>query len=113
MCNGMCCSMFYIGDDTMETLLKRAAYAEPGTEWNSEISKITNMLIPIYVVKASEFSGNMFTCRHWDKETKLCRDYENRPKMCSDYPYGVHCQWCGDYGPQRKPVALIGERGGE
>ena len=39
----------------------------------------------------------LFTCRHWDTETRLCRAYDERPAMCRDYPYpgGGPCRWCG------------------
>ncbi len=29
----------------------------------------------------------LFTCRHWDTETRLCTVYDQRPDMCRDYPY--------------------------
>lgn len=38
----------------------------------------------------------LFTCRHWDEETRLCTAYESRPSMCSRYPYGSECErGCG------------------
>jgi len=33
----------------------------------------------------------MYSCRHWDAETRLCRAYDERPAMCRDYPYGGPC----------------------
>lgn len=27
-----------------------------------------------------------YTCKHFNKETRLCNDYKNRPLMCSGYP---------------------------
>jgi Fe-S-cluster containining protein len=39
----------------------------------------------------------LYTCRHWDEQTRLCTAYDQRPRMCSDYPYtGRSCErGCG------------------
>lgn len=39
-------------------------------------------------------NSNLWTCRHWDTETRLCTVYESRPGMCRDYPYGAACGGC-------------------
>lgn len=28
----------------------------------------------------------IYTCKHFDKETRMCKQYSKRPKMCSEYP---------------------------
>jgi Fe-S-cluster containining protein len=33
----------------------------------------------------------LYTCRHWDPQTKLCTVYDERPAMCRDYPYDGRC----------------------
>jgi hypothetical protein len=39
---------------------------------------------------------SLYTCRHWDEDTRLCGAYEQRPSMCRDYPYGRPCErGCG------------------
>lgn len=40
----------------------------------------------------AENTPAMYTCRHWDEDTRLCGIYEDRPKMCRDYPYDNPCQ---------------------
>lgn len=37
-------------------------------------------------------AGSIYTCRHWNEQTRLCGAYGDRPKMCADYPYGRQCQ---------------------
>jgi Fe-S-cluster containining protein len=39
-----------------------------------------------------EYSSQaLYTCRHWDTETRLCTQYENRPALCRNYPYRGSC----------------------
>jgi len=39
-----------------------------------------------------------FTCKHFDRETRLCKAYDKRPKMCRDYPEGKCKHGCGING---------------
>lgn len=37
---------------------------------------------------------HLYTCRHWDVDTRLCTIYERRPEMCRDFPYEAGCPHC-------------------
>lgn len=39
--------------------------------------------------------SHQYTCKHYDKKTKLCTIYEIRPRMCRDYPNGHACLFPG------------------
>lgn len=103
-CPGRCCAVFY-------TPLKPIEWMQRATESkNPEAGYIFDMLIPLTYDEAAArwqrlFGGEMpdtvatpdvpgghlYTCRHWDEETRLCGAYETRPAMCSGYPYGHTC----------------------
>ena len=34
----------------------------------------------------NDLGQDWFTCKNWNKETRLCMIYETRPQMCRDYP---------------------------
>ena len=53
--------------------------------------------MPTWAGVAEEPDGHLYTCRHWDEETRLCGAYEMRPPMCADYPYGGECSHGCDY----------------
>lgn len=36
--------------------------------------------------------GWVFTCAHFDAQTRGCNIYQTRPIMCRDYPYGRKCE---------------------
>lgn len=105
-CAGACCSVFPMRAETLARLRKKPSGFTDGPY-------ILDMLIPLTRRQALRRSrrlgypdppryGNhkggrkspllLFTCRHWDEETRLCTDYANRPKMCSEYPYGNPCE---------------------
>jgi len=43
-------------------------------------------------------SQPLYTCRHWDTDTRLCSVYDQRPSLCADFPYGESCHHKGcDY----------------
>lgn len=42
---------------------------------------------------------NVFSCRHFDPDTRLCTNWENRPPTCRDFPrYGL---------PKVHPIAVL------
>lgn len=53
-----------------------------------------------------KWNRRLYTCRHWDEETRLCGDYANRPKMCSAYPYGNACERACGYEVPKEENAL-------
>lgn len=101
-CAGACCSVFPMHKDFPMFTRKTPATGDQ--------AYILDMLIPLtrrQAVARSRRLGypdppkygpkyGLFTCKHWNEETRLCGDYENRPKMCADYPYGRACErGCG------------------
>jgi Fe-S-cluster containining protein len=77
---------------------------------------IADMVIPLTLDQANErlerfgagreyepaAEGHVYTCRHFDDETRLCTIYERRPEMCRDYPYAQDggCEYdCGYCSP--------------
>ena len=54
----------------------------------------------------------LFTCRHWNEETRLCGAYEDRPDMCRDYPYsGRDCERGCSYKLSEEDERVIKARG--
>jgi Fe-S-cluster containining protein len=37
----------------------------------------------------------VWSCRYWNRETRLCTIYAQRPLMCRTYPDGYACRFCG------------------
>jgi Fe-S-cluster containining protein len=35
----------------------------------------------------------IYTCKHWDKTTRLCTVYDQRPNLCRAYPNNKPCEW--------------------
>lgn len=106
-CGGFCCERFRIrkpgtNDKSMSLaeILKEAASARP---WEKEeLDKLSTMLI---FLDHSYLNGNgemdhkpsfWFTCKHFDKETRLCKTYETRPSLCRNHGpvqcYYTKCQ---------------------
>lgn len=95
-CQGACCAVFPLSTP-YDRLRDRWPYFTDGDQ-------ILDMVEPIDLVSALErcidlgietFHARpgrpLYTCRHWDTETRLCGIYEQRPAMCRDYPYGHPC----------------------
>lgn len=106
-CDGRCCAVFPLswevaGPDGI------AAWYDPGGDPLTERQFIADMLVPLNRHEAIErwtdlglgalprwieYSPQpLYTCRHWDTETRLCTAYEQRPWMCRSYPYRGACQ---------------------
>jgi Fe-S-cluster containining protein len=91
---------------------------------SSDNAYIADMLISLTQGEADERSDRLgyariepspgqalFTCRHWDEETRLCGAYDTRPGMCSKYPYGSPCErGCGYELSAEDMVAFYGEK---
>lgn len=104
-CDGRCCAVFplswgVMGEDGIATWLDEGHTTE-------ERAFIADMLIPLNKIEATQRWADMgyteplalleddrplWTCRHWNTETRLCDAYEQRPKhLCADFPYGDAC----------------------
>ena len=101
-CDGQCCAVFSMSQ--AQTMFRAKG------KLRAEAEYALDMLIPLTRRQALARTRrlgypdppkyppeyNLFTCKHWDEETRLCGDYENRPAMCRDYPYGRTCdRGCG------------------
>ena len=73
------------------------------------------MVIPLGRHLSSPVSGQQFneptelwTCKHFDRESRRCGNYDGRPDMCRKYPSAAceykDCSWVG----HRTPPALSG-----
>lgn len=100
-CLGRCCEQFHLSGYNEEIrqsdLLSEA--------WGGEKHTVAVMLRPLFEVhyynKGRASSEQFYTCRHFDKVSRLCTNYENRPDMCRRYPdYGKchHCIGCSHQG---------------
>lgn len=97
-CRGACCALFPLA---------------PPADWDEtpERRYIRDMLIPLTEEEAVARYARLgygdrlpweparlgpeqtlWTCRHWDEQTRLCTAYEARPRMCRDYPYTGACE---------------------
>lgn len=97
-CAGACCAVFPL-------------HLTSGLGAVDDLLYILSMLVPLTREQAAERYArlgygelidygpdyDLFTCRHWDEQTRLCTAYDQRPAMCRDYPYeGRSCErGCG------------------
>lgn len=106
-CSGKCCAVF-----TYSTPLEKL---RENPEKYRDGKFLADMLIELTpeeaMARAERFDIPMapptkpvYTCRHWDEETRLCGVYEERPRMCRDYPYARACDHdeCCQYRPPYK-----------
>ena len=91
ICNGDCCSRFFLPLPPEEMWKKYQEFIMSGIEKFEDIAIIGPMLIPI---EPDKEKGWWYTCKHWNTESKLCEIYEKRPRMCALYPYGDECTYC-------------------
>ncbi len=97
-CSGDCCQNIKIVGFTQGDL--RAAYIawlNGASEFHGETGTFPVMqdiflLYPMLRPKGLDSDVNqVFTCKHFDLETKLCTIYEIRPTMCRMYPNNKKC----------------------
>ncbi len=102
-CPGGCCAVFGLRSDLDEVRREASQTVDGAT--------LADMLVPLTReegrARHERFIGgvwrhehlpdiHLFTCRHWDSDTRLCTIYERRPQMCRDFPYEGECPNC-DY----------------
>lgn len=117
-CAGACCAVFPLDACQADRILK---YGEASNI--TDAVYIADMIIPLTRDEAvaryarlgygelptawkDDGQHSLWTCRHWDEETRLCGAYEARPVMCKGYPYGATCErGCGyEHDPDPSPV---------
>ncbi len=107
-CTGACCTRFaFTGKGTTPEEIV-GFIRENGRDG----AQIADMILPLYpLIPGAEYpTGNVvlekpvgggwvFTCKHFNLETRDCGIYESRPEMCREYPYrspcehGERCTW--------------------
>lgn len=100
-CTGQCCEAFTIQGKTLQEVKEKYEEALKNNsndkQYIKDLFRIQDMLIdlgkhlthpihPEIKIKTQE-PVTFFTCKYFNKETRLCTDYDNRPKMCKDYPF--------------------------
>lgn len=91
-CTGECCQHFTLRSDF-----------KTNPPDNAEGAFIASMIVHIKEsVVIDKKAKSVWTCKHYDTETKLCGIYDDpcRPKMCSGFPYDGICGMCGVVGPE-------------
>jgi Fe-S-cluster containining protein len=99
-CTGKCCAAFHL--PSYDRLMEDPLRIEDGME-------IVTMILPLSIEEAKAVQEEegldfglkdpLFTCRWWNKETRLCMNYDHRPRMCQNYPYENECSHgCGFCG---------------
>lgn len=125
-CDGRCCSVFVYPSAPDELRERWEGY--PDSERKRDDLFIADMLIGLTADEAQvrvdrfgvdmseamtqsvhdlvELGYSLYTCKHWDEDTRLCTAYDERPKMCQEYPYTKKCEHgCGCYAPMNTRVA--------
>lgn len=113
-CDGRCCAVFHWPSKPSE-MRARVEANTPGDLEVGATTGITNgpddlmiadMLVPLTIHEAADRADrfginkkllpaeNLYTCRHWNEETRECGVYDARPVMCASYPYGKKCAHC-------------------
>lgn len=99
VCDGSCCERFFLPLKPDEVWSYYEEYLRGEREdKHADIKLIGPMVIPLDdegLDGEDAKRGFWYTCKHWDKDTRLCKIYEFRPKMCRDYPYISPCVYCG------------------
>lgn len=98
-CDGRCCAVFPLQKGALERMA--AGLVTDG-------AFVVDMVIPLTRRQASDRARrfgyklpwrsrvfargyDLFTCRHWNEETRLCSVYADRPQLCREYPYDHAC----------------------
>jgi len=129
-CTGHCCESFCTQFSPKEWSRYRSAIVRGKKTFSLESGKkmtvgsgankrdivyIAEMLIPIKSDKRRRNDNerglnyrHIYTCKHFDTDTRKCTAYESRPKMCSGYPEntGHECKisGCTYYGKCKTPT---------
>lgn len=83
-CGGYCCEKFYFRYNQSPEDLKNGPKAK-------EDLQVIEMVIYLGLSDTNvegdplQPPRHTYTCKHFDKETRLCKIYETRPSMCRTY----------------------------
>jgi Fe-S-cluster containining protein len=112
-CNGDCCRMFPLIGKKKYTY-KNIKVIGKHTK-SKELKTIANMVVPLskdevrkrfkkifsfdfdkmrYKDK-EKFSGDLFTCKHFNDEESKCMIYDTRPALCKAHPHTLTDGKCG------------------
>ena len=99
-CPAHCCEMFWINSSKKKRGytpddMRQALRNNHRSRAQAETEKIARMVLALgYRRKPHDGKLTfMWTCNHFDTETRLCKIYEDRPKMCRDHPGKSECKY--------------------
>jgi len=118
-CAGACCAVFPMDrkygladakDDTEAAFIRDMRVPLTLEEATARYARLGYGALPDYSASVGS-TADLYTCRHWDEETRLCGVYVTRPNMCRDYPYaGRSCdRGCG-YALSQADTDAIAQR---
>lgn len=101
-CSGECCEGFFLATDKKKRThgatpddLRQVVRSNHGTKGQPGAEQIARMVLALGYRRIKGKLTYLWTCKHFDKETRLCKIYEMRPRMCRNHPpKGKQC----DYG---------------
>jgi len=116
-CGGMCCALFGTGFDHEvfeymswsvriclrlweEPQVAASFWVRQNKSWAGEgrmydFDDCRKMMLAFVPHKAEGESPQFYTCKVWDKKTKLCTEYEQRPIICRNHGVKMACAFSG------------------
>lgn len=88
-CTGACCEKFWL-PYTKEGFQQLADGGKTLNGSRQEAQKIADMIIPLGF-ELNDKGRLAYTCKWWDKGTRLCTNYQDRPNVCRDHPVLEPC----------------------
>lgn len=94
-CTGHCCEMFFL-PYSPEELAQRAPRIIDGhviadmvmlVGTTAALEPVRDLLFHPLDWSSVQPPGYLYTCKHFDRETRNCMIYERRPQMCRDHPH--------------------------
>jgi Fe-S-cluster containining protein len=118
-CGGHCCERFVLQESPEDLKIEYETWlrcGHPGVFYTSDMRGVAvvqevrmdiHLVYPMVVYlgkydwapcdppRKQDRMMHHYTCKHYDRDTKLCTIYENRPLMCRNYPNGHACRYPG------------------
>lgn len=88
-CSGHCCEQFWLpySPEKIHEMAKDNNIVM--NENPKEMELISEMII--LLKEPDDGLQYMYTCKHFNKQTRLCMNYDNRPNVCRNHPSGQPC----------------------
>ncbi|NUO50701.1 MAG: YkgJ family cysteine cluster protein [Polyangiaceae bacterium] len=87
-------------ESAIDVIMNRPGEAEDGYVIQAML-RVARIAYPGEALPSGQIVGPqsdaviIWTCAHFDVETRNCGIYEKRPRMCREYPYGRPCELPG------------------